>query len=277
MTAGQVYAACAAVTAIDAGRPGVIVALHGLTGTRAQPIALLDGVARDGLGVLAPDLRAHGDTPLVGPAEDFTPAVLAADVAELVRRRGLDLTPICVLGISLGATVALELLRRRTLNIVGGIFVRPAHAAYPPAHLEANQLIATLLRQDPATAMERLLSSAEYRAVGAISPSGAAGLRDKITKPGSMARVMRLEAGSRWTAFSAGERVDASVPTLVLGMRRDPLHPVAVAEEWHARIVGSTLVILPSRDEDPEGSAAGARSAISRFLDQLGALEAGRA
>ncbi len=271
MTTLHAYASCAAVTLLHGDRPGVVVALHGLTGTRAQPLALLAGIDAPEFGVLAPDLRAHGDTPLTGPAEAFTPGQLARDVTDLVQRLGLASRSVCVLGISLGATVALELMRSRSLDIVAGIFVRPTHTAGPPAHLAVNEQIASYMRQDPATALDRLLASDAYREVEAVSPSAASGLRAKVTKPGSAERAMRLEAGSRWTAFLGEERVDTSVPSLVIGMPRDPLHPLAVAEEWHTRIARSSLVVVPSRDDDPDGSSTAARAAIGSFLDEDGA------
>ena len=270
MTPLPPYAECAAVTLIHEDRPGLVIAVHGLTGTRAQPLALLAGTDTPEFGVLAPDLRAHGDTPFTGPATAFTPGQLARDVTELVQHLGLTSRRICVLGVSLGATVALELMRSRSLDIVAGSFVRPTHTSGPPAHLAVNRLIASYLRQDPATALDRLLASDAYRDVEAVSQSVASGLRDKVTKPRSAERAMRLEAGSRWTAFLGEERVDTPAPSLVIGMPRDPLHPLAIAEEWQARITRSSLVVIPSRDDDPDGSSSAARAAIRALLQDAG-------
>lgn len=269
MTGAAAYAWCAASTRVHEERPGLLVALHGLTGSRAQPLALLHGVDAPAFGVLAPDLRAHGDTPLDGPPEAFTPSALAADVVALLRRLGLGDRRICVLGISLGATVALEILRARALPLVGAVLVRPAHATGIPRHLRANLCIAALLREDPATALERLLASDAYLEVAAISPTAAAGLREKVTKPRSAERVMRLEEGSRWTAFGPDEHLPAAVPTLVIGTPLDPLHPLEVAEAWAARIAGAGLVVVPPRDVDPDATAAATRVAIEGFLRGL--------
>ena len=266
MMTSHVYAASAAATIVGAGRPGMVIALHGLTGTRAQPLALLAGVDVPQFGVLAPDLRAHGETPLVGPMEEFTPDRLAQDVIQLIRRRGLASRRLCLLGISLGATVALALQRTGSLDVVGSIFVRPAHLSDPPVHLQVNTQIAAYLRDDPSTALGKLLASDEYRRVATVSPSGAQRLREKVTGPGSTERWIRLEAGSRWTAFAGAEQFKTTVPSLVIGMPGDPLHPLAVAREWHARISTSSLVLIPSRDEDPERSVTAARSAIQAFL-----------
>jgi pimeloyl-ACP methyl ester carboxylesterase len=250
-------------------RPGLIVALHGLTGSRSQPLALLHGLDDRAWGVLAPDMRAHGETRLVGPPEKFTPAQLARDVVSLLEGQRLTPRRIVVLGISLGATVALEIVRQRALELAGCAFVRPAHGSAHPAHLDVNLEIARYLREDPATALKRLLASSSYRAIAAASASGAANLRQKVAKDLSVERVMRLERGS-WVAFGQDERVEPGIPTLVLAAEKDPLHPVAIAREWHRRIAQSQLVVAPSRDDDPDGNASASRAAIQDLLRRAG-------
>jgi pimeloyl-ACP methyl ester carboxylesterase len=263
------YTDSAAFSLDNADRPGIVVALHGLTGTRAQPLSYLSGFESPDFGVLAPDLRAHGDTAFIGDPNDFTPTQLAADVTALVRYLGLASRRVCVLGVSLGATVALELLRCGSLDIAAGVFVRPTHAVDPAQHLRVNALIASYLLDDRDAALGRLLASDEYREVAAISASAASGLRDKVTKPQSAERAMRLSMGAYWTAFVADEIVKSAAPSLVVAARNDPLHPVAVAEEWHARIENSTLTTLPPRDDDPVVHSALTRSTVQEFiLDQ---------
>jgi pimeloyl-ACP methyl ester carboxylesterase len=237
-------------------------------------MSYLAGFDSPEFGVLAPDLRAHGDTAFLGRPEDFTPRQLAADVTALMQDLGLASKRVCVLGVSLGATVALELFRGGSLDIAAGVFIRPSHSVDPAPYLEVNALIASYLVEDPDSALTRLLATDEYREVAAISPSGASGLRDKVTKPRSAERAMRLAMGAYWTAFAAGERVESVVPSLIVAARNDPLHPVAVAEEWHARIANSTLVTLPSRDEDPVAHSALARSVVQEFITEKGSREA---
>lgn len=260
------YAAAAAFDLDGGERPGLLLALHGLTGTREQPRAYLRGFASPVIGLLAPDLRAHGETALLGAPEDFTPSQLAGDVEALVRRLGLVSRRVFTLGVSLGATVALELVRRASLDIAAAVYVRPAHASTPAPHLRVNASIAAYLQDDPGTALERLCASDEYRAVAAVSATAAASLCDKVTRPRSAERAFRLERGAAWTAFAAGERIVAGSPALVVGARDDPLHPLAVAREWHRRIEGSSLVELPPRDDDPEAYVELARSAVQGFL-----------
>jgi pimeloyl-ACP methyl ester carboxylesterase len=260
------YAESAAYYLEDPDRPGLVLALHGLTGTRAQTLSYLSGFNAPEWGVLAPDLRGHGDTAFLGDPRDFTPTQLAHDVTALVNRLDLASKRICVLGVSLGATVALQLLRSAALDIVAAVFIRPSHWVAPAPHLRVNALIASYLIDDSGSALSRLLESDEYRKVAEISESAAAGLRLKVTKPGSAERAMRLRMGAGWTAFSAAEKVATSARSLIVAAPNDPLHPVAVAQMWRVRIENSTLVTLPSKDEDPVAHAALTRSVVQGFI-----------
>lgn len=263
------YCASAAVSLAGPDRPGIVIALHGLTGTRTQPLRYLEGFDSPQFGVLAPDLRGHGATRFLGEAADFTPAQLARDVTALVRKLGLQSRPVAVLGVSLGATVALELVRQGVLNTVAAVFIRPSHGATAAAHLRVNAMIAALLREDPGTALERLEATEEYRHIESVSASAAQGLRDKVTTPRSVERAMRLTEGSRWTAFAPDEVILTPPPTLVVAAERDPLHPVAVARLWHARLAGSTLATLPARDADPTFHLRLARATVQDFLHSV--------
>jgi pimeloyl-ACP methyl ester carboxylesterase len=260
------YVEAAAFTLLGADRPGIIVALHGLSATRHQPEAYLEGFDMPELGLLAPDLRGHGETEILGEAEAFGPAQLGADVQALVRHLGLGSRRIVVLGISIGATVALELVRQAALDIVAAILIRPAHAATPAQHLRVNHSIAEYLRQDPERALERLVAGEEYRHVATVSERAAASLRDKVTADRAAERAARLAEGATWTAFAPGERFERAPAALIVAARNDPLHPRSVAEDWHRRIAGSQLAELPSRDADPVAYAALARSTVQAFL-----------
>jgi pimeloyl-ACP methyl ester carboxylesterase len=81
--------------------------LHGMSSSSATWWAMAPALTRAGWTVLAPDLRGHG----AGPAVDgeLTAGALARDLEPVLADGPLDL----VVGHSLGAVVALELLARR--------------------------------------------------------------------------------------------------------------------------------------------------------------------
>ncbi len=231
----------------------------------------LEGFDVPQAGLLAPDLRGHGETEFLGEPEDFTPTQLGADVEALIQQLGLGSRRLLVLGISLGATVALELVRHASLDIVAAVFIRPAHGSAPAQHLRVNASIAAYLREDPRHALSRLLASDEYREVTAASARAAASLRDKVTSAQAAERALRLAEGATWTAFTPDESFPHPPASLIVAARNDPLHPRAVAHEWHRRISGSRLSELPSRDADPAVYAALARSTVQEFLAQQAA------
>ena len=259
------YIDSAAYRLINRDAPVLILAIHGLTGDSGQPLQLLSTVDDFRIGILAPDLRAHGGTAFDGETADFVPGNLAADLIDLIE--SLDLTPTVVrlIGISLGATVALEIARARALPVDRAVYVRPAHGIDEPRQLRPNRLIAELLTS-PATALERLIDSPDYRRVSEISAYGGASLRAKVTASRSKERRMRLEAGSLWRAFDGSSRDDPSIQALVIGALRDPLHPISISEDWHRRLAGSSLEILPSIDQAPTEHRALSRGLVADFV-----------
>jgi pimeloyl-ACP methyl ester carboxylesterase len=250
------YADEAAYELTAPGPGGLVLALHGLTGTRWQPLEYLSGGGVDvggsvgsGLGVLAPDLPGHGGSPAADDGGGFSAVGVAADVVELVALLGLASMPVHVVGVSLGAVVALEVTLNGRLDVRSAAFVRPAHTDRPgPDHLRGNLLVADLLDDDPADAVRRLLDTPEYRAVAARSPSAAANLRSKAAGPPGSAALLR--AGSGWTAYERLGLLPPEVATLVIAADGDPLHPVEVAKEWAARLPVSAAVRVGS-EVDP--------------------------
>ncbi len=266
------YIDAAAFTLFEEERPGIVVALHGLSATRDQPLDYLKGFDVPQTGILAPDLRGHGDTEFLGTPEDFTPTQLCTDVDTLIRHLGLGSKKLMVLGISLGATVALELMRRATFDIVAAVFIRPAHGVMPAHQLAINASIASYLREGPERALDRLLASPEYREVAAVSARAAASLRNKVMANRAAERAMRLDRGATWTAFGPDESIADPPPSLVIAARNDPLHPIVVAREWQRRLAGSSWSELPSRDAEPGLYAALARATVQEFLGRWSSL-----
>jgi len=85
------------------GSGAPVLALHGLGLESSSFTGLAEGVAGLGMRMMAVDLPGFGQSP--APEEPLTPARLAAPVIELAR--SLETPPI-VMGMSLGARVALE-------------------------------------------------------------------------------------------------------------------------------------------------------------------------
>ena len=240
------------------------VLLHGLGGERAQPLSLFTPALPEGAAVHAPDVRAHGASTLVGGPEHFTLDALADEIAA-----GLPTGPLTILGISMGAALALRLVRRGDLDIERAVFVRPAFTDQPlPANLAAFPVMGALLQQHGARRAEKLFRATDYyRELEAASTLGAAGAIEQFTKPGVVERAIRLIEIPKNAAFTgADELALVDVPVTVIAAERDPVHPVAVAEQWAAGIPGSRLERVPARDDGVRAYVAATRAAVTAAI-----------
>lgn len=256
------------------GSATVAVLLHGLGGDSAQPLGLTgDELGSLEVDLLAPDARAHGRTPVIGPAAAFRTDALAADVLALVDRLGFGRHRLLPIGISMGAAVALRLAEIAGDRLSGALLIRPAFGPQPwPAHAAVFAVIADLLRRFGPAGADRFVETPEYRAVAAVSASGAASLVEQFSKPQAVERVVRLEAVPANTAVDWNGVRDLGLPVTVVGAPQDPVHPLELATLWQQRIRGATLALVPARDEDPIGYA-GALERIVR--DRVAAWSAG--
>ena len=246
--------------------PSLLLLLHGLGGDRNQPLRLTADLNRNDLVVLAPDARAHGDTPLIGEPDDFTLDAMADDVVALLDRLGQLGKPTYIAGISMGAAVALRLALRPLRGLFGVAFIRPAFSDQPnPANLEPLRRIADLLPLG-AAGREQFTHSREYRSVLAVSPSGAASLLDQFDKPAARERSIRLACIPGNVAWRTPNLSDVTVPTLVLGAPRDPVHPAVLAERWAALLPHAVYHQLPTRDDDPELHETATRTLVHQHL-----------
>ncbi|WP_310162944.1 alpha/beta fold hydrolase [Arthrobacter sp. BE255] len=253
----------------DASR--LLVLLHGLGGDRNQALGLIRGAALNDIAVLAPDARAHGATALVGEPSDFTFPAMVADLLALIRATGQAEKPTYIAGISMGAALALHTVYTHALDLRGAGYIRPAFSHVPfPEHLKVMKVIAEILDQyGQEEGLHRFTETVAYQTVAAISPSGAASLRDQFTKPGVLERSIRLAEIPRNTAFDSAQSQEGKVlPALIVGTPGDPVHPLLLAENWAAQLPHAKFVQVPSRDDDPVAYEKGIQAAVLSHVKQ---------
>lgn len=245
----------------------MLLAIHGLGSDSSAMRGYLEGAVPPGVGVLAPDLRAHGSSTLLGEPDDFALQALAAEVGDELVRVG-DGSPVSIVGVSLGAALAAAIARSGRFPLDRVAFVRPAFTteALPP-NLAVFPVIGRLLAEHrPRRALAQLRESGAWRGIAHESLAHAHGLLEQITQPLAAERRIRLFEIPRNAGYRPGElRIPA--PSVVLGSLRDPVHPLHVAEAWRDEL-GCRMLVSPARDD---GEAA----MFDWFRQQLGSFLVG--
>jgi pimeloyl-ACP methyl ester carboxylesterase len=250
--------------------PVPVLMLHGLGGDAGQLWPYAGGDAARFR--LAPDLRAHGATMLVGQRRSFTFGGLTRDLAALLDR--LRFPPSVVVGMSMGAGVAASLALRQPSRVRGLVLIRPAWLdAGPPVNLLPLIAAGRLLRRHGARAgLARFVETAEYGRVLEQSPAAAASLVAQFHAPHAVRRSVRLTQLPRSVPLrQVRDLRRISVPTVVVGAPRDPPHPFEIARIWAAALPVSRLVAAPARDVDPGGYQACLTEACGQLVEQVDA------
>jgi pimeloyl-ACP methyl ester carboxylesterase len=249
--------------------------LHGLGADRRQPLELFGPVlAAPGERIFAVDVRAHGANELIGRPEDFAIDRLAQEVADTVTvtdasgKASTD--PVTVVGISMGAAIAMRIALGGLLPVERAVFVRPAFDDQSlPSNLRVFPVIGQLLHEAGAAGAAEFRERGRYQAVARESPSGAKALLVQFTSPRAAERAIRLVEVPRNRAFTddaelAGLAV-RGIRSLVVAAPRDPVHPFELGERW-AGALGAPLERLPARDDGLAAQTARLRETVEAWL-----------
>jgi pimeloyl-ACP methyl ester carboxylesterase len=245
------------------GRP--LVLLHGFFGDSRVWRPQLEELS-DEFAVVAWDAPGAGRSS--DPPETFRMPEYAECLAGLIGFLGLERP--CVVGLSFGATLALELFRRHP-EVPRALVLAGAYAGWagslPPDVVEQrlSQTIPDLdLPADHVVAkyIPGLLTPAASRAV---FNEVAAIMRD--FHPAGMKAMTRslAEANLREVLPRIG------IPTLLLYGDRDVRSPLSVAEDLHATIPRSRLVVIPGAGHLSNAEAA--ERFNTEIRDFLGSVE----
>ncbi|MGM1029751.1 MAG: alpha/beta hydrolase [Actinomycetota bacterium] len=243
----------------------MLLAIHGLGSDSGAMRAYLEGTVPAGVRVLAPDLRAHGSSAVVGGPDDFALEVLAGEVADELDRVG-DGSPVSIVGVSLGAALAGIIARSGRFPLDRVALVRPAFTTEPlPANLAIFPVLGRLLDEHrPQRALAALHRSGAWRSIAHESLAHARGLEAQLTQPLARERRIRLLEIPRNIGYRPGElRIPA--PAVVLASPRDPVHPLHVAEAWRAEL-GCRMLVSPARDDGEAAMYAWFRQQLGSFL-----------
>jgi pimeloyl-ACP methyl ester carboxylesterase len=247
------------------GRPFVFQ--HGLCGSADQPAEVFPpGI---GYQCLTLDCRGHGQSD-AGDVADWSIATFADDVAAVIA--GLGVGPVVVGGISMGAAIAMRLAVRAPELVDALVIARPAwidRAA--PETLSANREIARLLAAfPPQEALARFDRSSTAIRLSREAPDNLASLRGFFSRmPVSATAAMLGAIGSDGPGISRHDIARIEKPTLVIGHRRDAIHPLEMARDIAEMVAGARFVEIPPKADDADAYRAGFRQALSQFLGDL--------
>jgi pimeloyl-ACP methyl ester carboxylesterase len=263
-----------AVSYAEAGSGPLLLLIHGMAGTADNWRAVIEPLARAHT-VIAPDFPGHGRSAPGGG--DYSLGSLATGLRDLLLTLGHDRATL--VGHSLGGGVAMqftyqfpEMVERLVLVSSGGLGpeVSPLlrAAALPGADLFIG-----------ATAeIGQRVGSVLGRGLGAIGMRPNADLAEVARGYASLADAERRKAflaTLHAVVGTAGQRVAAvdrlylaeALPLLIIWGERDPIIPVAHAEEAHRTLPNSRLEIFEGAGHLPQLEEPGRFvAALERFL-----------
>lgn len=250
---------------LDSGHGTPFIFQHGLGANAHQPEDLYQPQA--GFRFIAMDCRGHGETRPLGDPGQLNFTTLADDVLALITR--LELPPVVVGGISMGAGLALNLTLRFPDRVQGLILSRPAWLDRPiPENLRALLVVADLIRRHGARqGLEHFKRSEVYHTLRQLSPDSADSLAGQFAEPRAEEAVARLERipndvphprQNEWAGIKA--------PTLILATRMDPIHPFDYANTLAQIIPGARVKELTPKSVSRERYRLETQQCLADFL-----------
>jgi pimeloyl-ACP methyl ester carboxylesterase len=247
------------------GRPFVFQ--HGLCGSAEQPAEVFPLASR--WQCLSLECRGHGLSD-PGDAADWSIATFADDVATVIA--GLGVGPVVLGGISMGAAIAMRLAVRAPELVDAVVVARPAwidQAA--PETLSANREVGRLLASfPPEEALARFERSPTATRLARDAPDNLASLRGFFSRmPVAATAAMLCAIGNDGPGITRRDIARIDKPTLVIGHRRDAIHPLEMARDIADLVPGARFVEIPPKADDVDAYRAGFRQALSQFLGDL--------
>jgi len=240
---------------------------HGLGGDLNQPFGLF--TPPNGIGLVACDCRAHGETRPLGEVEKLSFESFTEDLRALLEH--LHLTRVVMGGISMGAAVALNFTLRYPKRVAGLVLSRPAWLDGPNRwNEEVYSGMAQLIREHGAQrALDIFKQNKIYLETLAQAPDAAQSLAGQFLNPRAEEAVARLEKIPKDAPYrDRSVLASLRVPVLVLANRQDPIHPFEYGEELQRWIPGAELKELTAKSRSKEKHAAEVQEYIAEFLSR---------
>ncbi len=245
-----------------AGRPLILV--HGLLLSQEMHRPLAKALAARGNRVITVDLLGHGQSDRPRDMWRYSMSAFAEQLLALMDH--LELEEAAVMGTSLGANTALELASQAPERLRGMVIEMPVlDNALPASAVTFTPILLALTFGEPAM---RLLARGARAIPRRLLPLYGNVLLDTIRQePGPGGALLQGLFFGR-IAPHRRERRTFMMPTLVLGHRRDPVHPFSDAGQLAAELPNGRLLEADSLVElrlRPERLT----DEIASFLDEI--------
>jgi pimeloyl-ACP methyl ester carboxylesterase len=252
----------AATSAQAAGRPLILV--HGLLLSQEMHRPLAKALAARGNHVITVDLLGHGRSDRPRDMWRYSMGAFAEQLLALMDH--LELDEAAVMGTSLGANAALEVASRAPERLRGMVIEMPVlDNALPASALTFTPILLALTFGEPAM---RLLARGARAIPRRLLPLYGNVLLDTVRQePGPGGALLQGLFFGR-VAPHREERRTFAMPTLVLGHRRDPVHPFSDAGMLASELPNGRLLEADSLVElrlRPERLT----DEIASFLDEI--------
>ncbi|MFK0166924.1 alpha/beta fold hydrolase [Rhizobium sp. NPDC090279] len=245
-----------------------VVFHHGLLGDANQ--AAEEAFPADtGFRRISIEARGHGRSEAGDPG-CFSIATFADDVASYIEKQ--IAAPVVLGGISMGAAISLRLAVTRPNLVRALILSRPAWLTQSaPENMAPNAEVGRLLREMPLEeGKEAFLGGSIGRRLAIEGPDNLNSLLGFFSRPPHNITAALLTAISNdGPGVTDAEVRQISMPTLIIGNDRDPIHPIAYAEGLAERISGARFVKITSKAESRSQHQADFRRAMGAFLKDL--------
>lgn len=248
----------------DQGNGIPVLFQHGLGGDEAQVAQIFpDGKKFRRLTI---ECRGHGGSSL-GSGRPFSIAMFADDALAAADRRGI--ARLVVGGISMGAAIALHLAHFHKDRIAALVLVRPAWTfEAAPSNMAPIRAIAALILAHPIDQAKALFVASDIAAnLRENAPDNYASLHGYFDRPNAadFATVLAdVAADGPGVSKIAAAALD--LPTLIIGNRRDTIHPLSSAQTLAATIPGAAFVEVAAKAADKTRHFADTQAAITQFL-----------
>ena len=240
---------------------------HGLGADVTQPFGLFKPPA--GFRLIAFDVRGHGLTRPLGDPAKLCFRVFGEDLAALMDHLGIERA--IVGGISMGAALALHVAVRWPARVAGLVLSRPAWLEAPcPWNVNMFTLVSELIRKHGAQGgLVEFQKTPDYLEALANWPDVANSLSSQFQNPRVEETASKLERiikdtphpdRAGWAAVRA--------PALVMGNRRDPVHPIEYAGELARTIPGAEFRELTSKSVSVEQHGADVQRELVEFVSR---------